>query len=242
MDNLPILNWVSHHDERSRDFPIRGAIREFALRDKMWRIGPILDQGREGACVGFGWTAEALSTPVAVKLDRVVSYAVPVEGNEFARFLYHTAQTLDEWAGENYEGTSVLAGAKAMQKVGLLKSYRWAFSIDDVIQAILGRGPVVLGIEWRSGMYEAPGGVLTAQGQVVGGHCITAVGYKTSSPLLDGDAGIVLQNSWGEDWGNKGTALIRVNELADLLSRNGEACVPYGRSYGRRSPAVPKIV
>lgn len=228
-----IFNWRPSFDARSLDFPIRGMVPADVRRNKLWKVGPILDQGREGACVGFGWTAEALSTPTAVHLDRMAAN-VPHDPTAFAQNLYHVAKTLDDMPGENYDGTSVLAGAKAMTQFGLLKEYRWATSIDDVVNAIIHRGPVVLGIEWHKEMYDAPGGVLTLGGPVVGGHCITAVGYRTAaSSRIPGEETIVLQNSWGIDWGINGLAEIRVSDVKKLLDAQGEACVPYKRSFGR---------
>lgn len=233
MSQDKIFNWKPMFDERSKDFPIRAAIKERPKRkNKQWRSGEILDQGREGACVGFGWTAEALATPVAVDLTKIKA-DVPRTGNEFASNLYHVAKTLDDMAGEDYEGTSVLAGAKAMEQFGLIKEYRWAFGIEDVIDAILTKGPVVLGIYWYEGMYEAPEGILSVSGKIVGGHCITAVGFKTAASSVTGEDTIILQNSWGTDWGINGLAEIRVSELDKLLKNSGEACVPSRRSYGR---------
>ena len=227
------FNWKPTFDERSKDFPIRSAIAERPKRrTKKWRNGIILDQGREGACVGFGWTAEALSTPVAVDLTRVKADA-PEDPTAFAQSIYHRAKQIDPWEGENYEGTSVLAGAKAMQELGLIKEYRWCFSIEDVIDAILTKGPVILGIYWYDGMYDAPNGILDVTGQVVGGHCITAVGFKLAKDSATGEDTIILQNSWGYSWGTWGLAEIRVRDLKKLLDNDGEACVVTKRSYGR---------
>jgi Papain family cysteine protease len=226
------FNWAPNFDPESKEFPIRTAVPNQIRRNKLWRTGPILDQGREGACVGFGWTAEALSTPVAVDLSRLKADA-PEDPTAFAHRIYKRAQQLDGWAGENYSGTSVLAGAKAMREMGLIKEFRWAFNIADVIDGIIHKGPVVLGIPWHMGMYDAPDGVLRLSGENVGGHCITAVGYKVSSEKLNGEDGIILQNSWGTDWGINGLAIIRTSELAGLLDNYGEACVPSRRSYGR---------
>lgn len=233
MSETPVFNWKPAFDERSREFPIRAAIPERPVRrNKLWRVGPILDQHSEGACVGFGWAAEAFSTPVAVDLSRVKA-VVPQDTTEFARSLYNVAKTLDPWPGEDYEGTSVHAGAKAMRQFGLLKEYRWCFNIADVTDAILVKGPVVLGIYWYDGMYRAPGGVLKVSGEIVGGHCITAVGYRTADSAKQGVPSIILQNSWGTDWGNGGLAEISVTDLDRLLREDGEACVPSKRSYGR---------
>lgn len=228
-----ILNWAPQFDERSKEFPIRLAIGESPKRrNKLWRTGPVLDQGREGACVGFGWAAEAFSTPTAVDLSRVKA-DVPKDPTEFALHTYRRAKQLDYWAGEDYSGTSVLAGAKAMREFGLIKEFRWAFSINDIIDSVIQKGPVVLGIPWHMNMYDAPGGVLEVGGEVVGGHCITAVGYRLPNSSKTGEEAIILQNSWGEDWGIKGHAEIKVTDLAALLKEYGEACVPSRRSYGR---------
>lgn len=227
------FNWVPTFDERSKDFPLRAAIKERPKRrTKQWRNGVILDQGREGACVGFGWAAEALSTPVSVDLSRVKA-DVPREPTAFAHHLYQRSKVLDIWDGEDYDGTSVLAGAKAMREAGLIKEFRWCFSIEDVIDAILTKGPVVLGIYWYESMYAAPEGILSVSGEIVGGHCITAVGFKLAKDSVTGEDTVILQNSWGYSWGNWGLAEIRVSELAALLNNAGEACVVTKRSYGR---------
>jgi hypothetical protein len=233
MSDLKTFNWIPTFDERSKDFPLRAVIKERpARRTKKWRNGVILDQGREGACVGFGWTAEALSTPVAVDLTRLKA-DVPRDPTAFAQHIYHRAKQIDIWQGEDYDGTSVLAGAKAMREAGLIKEFRWCFNIEDVIDAILTKGPVVLGIYWHESMYDAPEGILSVSGDIVGGHCITAVGYKLAKDSATGEDTVILQNSWGYSWGTWGLAEIRVSELAKLMDNAGEACVVTKRSYGR---------
>jgi hypothetical protein len=228
-----IFNWKPTFDERSKDFPIRAAIPARPVRrTKKWRNGVILDQGREGACVGFGWTAEALSTPVAVDLKQLKADA-PEDATAFAQAIYHRSKQIDPWEGEDYEGTSVLAGAKVMQELGLVKEYRWCFKIEDVIDALLTKGPVVLGIYWHESMYSAPEGILEVSGDIVGGHCITAVGFKLAKDSATGEDTIILQNSWGYSWGTWGLAEIRVRDLKALLDNDGEACVVTKRSYGR---------
>lgn len=225
------LDWKPRYDERSRNFPIGAVVRKTVRRkDRLWKVGPILDQGQEGACVGFGWAAEALAAPVAVNLSKVKA-RVPREPEPFAQYLYHFAKTIDEYEGENYDGTSVLAGAKAMQTFALLKEYRWAFSMDEMIDGLISKGPVVLGIPWYEGMYEAPDGVLKVSGENIGGHCILAVGYRVASTKAGGKDTVILQNSWGMDWGINGLAEIEVSELAKLL-KDGEACMPISRKFG----------
>lgn len=230
---LPVLDWRSRHHPGSRNYGVSDALpRTIARTDKQWVPGAVLDQGREGACVGFAWTSEALAYPVAVQLDRLRIYA-PTEPNAFARFIYRTAQHIDEYQGEQYDGTSVLAGAQAMWNMGLLTEYRWAFNIEEVIDAVLTIGPVIVGISWYSGMYNPVGGVLRKSGTLVGGHALTITGYTASSTRAPGEETLTVKNSWGTGWGRAGFAEITKGDLAALLADQGEACVPVRRSFGR---------
>jgi hypothetical protein len=170
-----------------------------------------LNQGNEGACVGFGWTHSIDASPK----QRFF-------GNRSARDLYKTAQTLDQWPGESYEGTSVLAGAKAAQKRGWITRYEWCTSIDQVASVVSWKGPVVIGVEWREGMVDTDGsGFIHADGNSVGGHCVSVRGL-----VYDNDPYFVIRNSWGFRWGKGGDCYIKWEDLAELLDDNAEACVP----------------
>lgn len=230
--DFPILNWIPSFDERSKEFPIRTAVSPGIRKNRLWGAGPVLNQGREGACVGFGWTAEALSSPVRVDLNRVAA-EVPRTPRDFAYKIYNRAKEIDPWPGEDYDGTSVISGAKVMREFGLLNEYRWAFRVEDVIDAVIQRGPVVIGTNWYDGMYEAPNGVLGVSGKLVGGHCFTIIGFRLANSSKTGADAFVVQNSWGVGWGQYGFAEIKVSDIARLLDEDGEACVPYRRSYGR---------
>lgn len=235
------LDWVPRFDEKSKNYPVRGILKRRTRKDVLWTAGPILDQMAEGACVGFGWTAQALATPFVVNLKTLPGRA-PKTPQPFARYIYKQAQKLDDTPGENYEGTSVLAGAKAMVNQRAVVSYSWAFNIDDVIDALIQKGPVVLGINWYEGMYSAPSGVLKVSGDHVGGHCILAIGYTVSSKNFGGKSSITLQNSWGRGWGNNGLAEILVEDLEKLLADNGEACIPSKTAYVKKISITEKVM
>jgi hypothetical protein len=236
--NKRVLDWVPQFDPKSKDYSISSKIRSTPRRvDTFWSVGPILDQGSEGACVGFGWAAQALASPFKSDLNKSKSPKSPREPQPFASYVYKEAQKVDFWPGEDYSGTSVLAGAKIMKELGFIKSYAWAFSIEEIIDSIVAKGPVVLGVPWHSGMYEAPGGVLKVTGKKVGGHCILAVGFKAESEKFEGKDSIILQNSWGTSWGIDGIAEIEVSELEKLIAENAEACIPLDRPYSQPSTA-----
>lgn len=206
------LDWTPRHDPRSLNFPVR-AILARKPRSYTWPCALNLDQGQQGACVGFAWSHELAAKPVVVPASA-----------ELARSIYTSAQRVDEWEGEAYEGTSVLAGAKVVQSLGHLTEYRWAFGAQDVIDTVGAYGPVVLGIEWRQSMFEPDAnGFLQIDSPVAGGHAILCKGVSLGGKY------VVLHNSWGSDWGTFGSARLSFADLATLLSAHGEACVPVGR-------------
>lgn len=198
-------------DERSRQFPVRSLLppAPTPLRSYSWSPHLNLDQGREGACVGFGVAHELAARP-----QRVTGVT-----NETGMRLYRLAQDLD---GEDWpEGTSVLAGMKAAQSLGLYSLYFWAFSEPELARAVGYRGPAVIGVNWREGMWEPDGsGFLHASGPVVGGHCVLVYGINLRLGAYR------IWNSWGPDWGQGGTALISRADMAVLLQDSGEAAIP----------------
>lgn len=215
------LNWSPRHDPRSRDYPIRAMIPGPVTRTATsWALGPILDQGTEGACVGFGYTAAAAAAPLRYWED-----PDPAELTEAARAIYAHAQRIDAYPGEDYIGTSLNAGAKAARALGLIGAYHWAFGIEDVIDALCTIGPVVLGMSWHRGMYTPRAGVMRRAGAIVGGHCTAATAYDPAAAALGGRAGVQIQNSWGTGWGDRGQAWIAADDLDAMLNRHGEACI-----------------
>jgi Papain family cysteine protease len=208
-----ILNRRVQFDERSRAHPVRTLTANRAPRSYTWRCPVALDQGEEGACTGFG-TSHALA---ARRLSR------PNITNESAFALYHAAQKLDEWPGEDYEGSSVIAAAKAAKAAGLCGSYKWAFGEAELCSAVSWVGPVVIGVNWYDGMYDTDNkGLLSVTGRLVGGHAIVVLGFNVRTGLYK------LRNSWGRGWGIDGCCYITKADMARLLSEQGEAVVLLG--------------
>lgn len=203
-------------DPRDANYPLRAMLEtpasEPALRSRRyWQSGPVLDQGQTPQCVGFAWRNWLNCAPI---MDRPASGPAP-------DVLYREAQDVDEWPGNAYDGTSVRAGAKAMQAHGYLTSYVWSTSAEEVATFVLTRGPVVLGTEWRRGMFQpGPDGVVrvTAADPVVGGHAYLVLGYARTRGLFR------CFNSWGLGWGQRGRFWLSGEDLQGLLTRDGEAC------------------
>lgn len=210
-----IFGRLPSFDERSRNFPIRSLIPALApRRSYTWKVYTVLDQGAEGSCTGHAVAHEAAARPSVVK---GITHATAVQ-------IYYRARQLDEWPGENYEGSSVLAAMKAGTEKGWYTQYRWAFGEEDLALAIGYKGPAVLGINWYTGMSDPDSkGIIKPTGRVEGGHAILCNGYNVKTGLYR------LHNSWSADWGINGECFIAATDLADLLSEQGEACIPVKR-------------
>lgn len=241
----PRLDRLVDFDERSRQFPVRALIAEDKpARSYTWNFAPRdrapLDQGPDGACVGFAWTHELQAKPAVLG----------GLGKQFAyESVYLEAQKIDPWEGgeypgasPRYSGTSVLAGAKVLHRKGYLDEYRWAFGRDDLVMAVGHQGPAIVGTNWYSGMstpdeddYARP------TGSVLGGHA-----YLCLSVDFD-DGFFRCVNSWGPNWGGiddwvnwrdttinrlPGWFKIAFEDMDTLLADRGEACIPVVRRRG----------
>lgn len=219
-------------DERSRNFPITAGLTDYPLRGYTWSCDAYNDQGREGACVGFAWSHDLNARPYVVPADATVATAI-----------YKRAQQIDEWAGEAYEGTSVLAGAKATKErlnatsQSYLEEYRWAFGTNDLLLALGYKGPAVIGVNWYTGMFDTDAaGYIRKTGSLAGGHAVLARGFapiyldkngpRNYSNLDKQKSFVLIRNSWGKTWGSNGDCKITIADLDALLREGGDACVP----------------
>lgn len=235
---------------RKRTFDVRRDTLDF--RDKMYvpslievpterelqryrehRI-PILDQGFEGACTGYG-----LATVVNYLLTvrKVVSDCTPVS----PRMLYELAKRYDEWPGEGYSGSSARGAMKGWHKHGVCSEETWPSvpsknnkgqlltGLNDTRTADALRRP--LGAYFRvnhkdlvamhaaiaevgvlfatSNVHQGwnePGadGLIEHSDTLIGAHAFAIVGYDKN--------GLWIQNSWGDGWGHEGFACISYDD------------------------------
>lgn len=205
---VPTLDWVPRFDRRSNNYRINPPQR-LTLNNIRWECRRHLNQGSEGACVGFGITHAYDAKPIPHR-----------KGANAARTLYRQAKQIDEWEGENYEGTSVLAGLRAAKEVNWIWRYEWAFTFDDFIKGLL-QGPMIIGVNWYEDMLTPDNwGFIHPKGTLVGGHCVAVrgiVGANTSTTAA------LIRNSWGRSWGKRGDCYILFEDLRKLLNENGEA-------------------
>jgi len=203
-----------------------------AMRSRYWVPGSVVtNQGSEGACVGHGVVNEAMASPVRVIPGRRWTTLLhrDVEANNVAATVYSRAKEIDEWEGVDYDGTSVRAGMLVGRERGWWEGFRWALNMGE-LRAALEEGPVVIGVEWREGMYDTwIDGQVRVTGSTVGWHCLLVTGYAPSWNGW-GRPYYRWRNSWGPSYGRNGSAYIHADDLNSILFKaGGEAAVAIGR-------------
>ena len=98
-----------------RDLMYEGSLRELPFKiDRRAHVPIILDQGREGACTGFGLAAVVnfllYNRSDTTKQER--QKLKKLGNTASARMLYEMAKRYDEWEGENYDGSSIRGAMK----------------------------------------------------------------------------------------------------------------------------------
>lgn len=186
---------------------------------------PILDQGAEGACTGFGL---ATVCNYLLRTRRVVPSEEPVS----ERMLYEMAKRYDEWPGEEYSGSSARGAMKGWHKHGVCSDELWPYQpgkadlqvtperASDAAQRPLGayfrvnhRDLVAMhcaiaevGVLYATAMVHEGWDKVDGKGyiplkpDILGGHAFAIVAYERD--------GFWIQNSWADDWGLGGCALI----------------------------------
>ena len=196
---------------------------------------PILDQGSEGACTGFGLATVA---NYLLLRRRVVPDSTPVS----PRMLYELARRYDDWPGENYSGSSARGAMKGWHKHGICSEALYPYQANAKTKAKTDRQGMTVervadGVRRPLGAYFrvnhkdlvamhaaiAEVGVLYATATVhqgwsdVGGDGLieqsdTITGGHAFAIVAYDDQGFWIQNSWGPSWGLRGFCRISYDD------------------------------
>ena len=190
---------------------------------------PILDQGKEGACTGFGLATVA---NYLLRRRKIIPDVKPVS----PRMIYEMARRYDEWPGENYTGSSARGAMKGWHKHGICGDECWPYLLkskdsglndlrtSDALKRPLGAyyrvnhqdlismhsAMAEVGILYATSSVHAgwsnvkKDGIIPFSERMIGGHAFAIVAYD--------ERGFWIQNSWGKDWGLKGFALISYDD------------------------------
>lgn len=218
------------------EFPSSDDVQTFLAR--YTQVGLILDQGREGACTGFGLSCviNYLRWIKAKKPDKDFISVSP-------RMLYTLARRYDEYEGENYEGSSCRGAIKAWFSHGVCLEDDWPYSpeksnpphygyakraanttlgvyyrvetrsITDMQAALRQHGAVFVSAFTHDGWLDVPD-----TGSCPAGHQdLPEIEFDGRPSQVDGHAfalvgfdarGFIVQNSWGPSWGAGGFAIL----------------------------------
>lgn len=207
--------------------------------DNRNQVPLILDQGTEGACTGF-----ALGAVINYLIANQKTQLPGEHGmmGVSPRMLYELARRYDEWPGERYEGSSARGAMKGWINHGVAARSLWPdeckgmrffnkqiaeaanefpggayFRIQpqtlrDVHAALAETGAVYATVMVHKGwsdVHPRRNGqlpVIEMHDEIEGGHAIALVGYN--------EDGFILQNSWGNNWGLNGFALLTYDDFA----------------------------
>jgi C1A family cysteine protease len=205
-------------DERDHKYLMPRKREAAGVDTRYWHTPPAYDQGSTPMCVAYAGVRYLTTGPI---VNKPIAFAE----------LYHECQTLDEWPGESYDGTSVRACFKALQRRGMIESYLWGFEVAPVIEHLLVAGPVVMGTVWSDAMANLPYSCeLTVDedlSNVGEGHAWCLIGASRSRVNADGSTGAARGvNSWGKKWGTQqGRFWVSFNNLDRLIKADGEAAI-----------------
>jgi len=199
---------------------------ELPLEDYQKTKPPILDQGSEGACTGFGLAAVA---NYLLRTRNIYPDKTPVS----AKMLYEMAKRYDEWSGEDYDGSSARGTMKGWHKHGVCDDASWKdnqsarltpgraanaasrplgayYRVNHHDLVAMHAAIAEVGILYASAMVHTgwdkvgDDGIIPRHKRIKGGHAFALVGYDQD--------GFWLQNSWGKDWGKAGFAHISYSD------------------------------
>jgi len=190
-------------DERDWSFASRYPEQPVA-RDIEHKTLVRLDQGRQGACVGFG-RAHGYATEPGAQLTT----------ERIARFFYEGAKRHDSRPGEDYEGTTPNGLYKFLRSLGLIRAWYRIRTWDEFAVAIQ-KGGVDLAAPWREGCFDpGRGGIIRYTGKVRGGHFVHINGIAYSEGLVS------IVQSWGRDHGQDGIVLLPIDDLKAMMRDGG---------------------
>lgn len=192
---------------------------------------PMLDQGMEGACTGFGLATVA---NYLLTTRKVVSDCTAVS----PRMLYEMARRYDEYPGENYSGSSARGAMKGWYKHGICSEELWPYvvvdkpsrnGLNDARTADALRRPLgayfrvnhkdlvamhaaiaEVGVLYATAAvhegWDDPGenGYIEPSESLTGGHAFAIVAYD--------ERGFWIQNSWSSRWGKGGFGCISYDD------------------------------
>jgi hypothetical protein len=222
------------HDPASRGFE---APRR-AVKPTSWlhRYGPVLNQGDVNGCTGWSaadWlnSAKALANRRRYNRTHLLADRAYL-GDDDGLALYEAATRNDpfRWSyPPTDKGSSGLGVGKALKALGVIDSYLWTFSFDQLL-AHGALQPVLLGTIWTEAMSDpnARGEITLGSAAQVRAAIDDGMGHEFTLRGVNWPRKQArIRNHWTAEWGLSGDALISLDDLELLIIKyKGDVMVP----------------
>ena len=199
------------------------------------KVGLILDQGQEGACTGFGLTC------VINYLRWLKADLPPKMMSVSPRMLYTFARRYDEYAGENYEGSSCRGAIKGWFNHGVCFESDWPYAPEKANPATYGfaasAAKHTLGVYYRVDLKS----VTDLQAAIAQHHAVFVSAYthdgwdqvpETHTPRRHADLPAIPFDGKPSQDGGHAFALVGYDERGFVLQNS------WGKSWGAGGFAV----
>lgn len=212
----PRLGCLMEYDDRNKNFMVTSTFSQRKPFNKVWYIKNLIDQGYSSSCVGTG-SGNILRSEAFGYSEKKITQKFCYQK------IYCPAQYIDPWPGGEctgksplYGGTSPLAGAKILVKLGLISGYFHAFTLTDVILGVCYSGPCGIAIPFTEGMMKPDENFyIHPTGDFIGNHftVIDAVDWENER--------FRIANSWGPLYGDKGRAWMSFKDTEVTIEMGG---------------------
>jgi hypothetical protein len=186
--------------------------RMYTMVAKDFRI----NQGNEGTCVGHAKTNVLLAG--TSEHDTYEDFQTEEQAHQFARRLY-----LEASGDSTYQqGMYPRDACAKLLGWGLVSSYWKVMQVEDMVTCLLTYGPLTITVPWYGSMFYADNRLHDAYGNqwikvnldstIAGYHCVALTGIDLA-PDNGAPPFVRVQNSWGQDWMQGGTARLTIENL-----------------------------
>lgn len=227
-----------NHDPASRAY----AAPRRALRPVSWlhRMGPVTDQNGYNGCTGWSGL-DWMNSPAGIKARMIWAHSHGATTYTAMRRylkddagleLYKLATRNDPFPfvyPPTDGGSSGLGVGKAMRALGLIESYLWTFSFDQM----LAHGqvqPVLIGTLWTDAMSDpdSQGFIHIGTDRQIKAALDSGMGHEYTLRGVNWPRRYAtIRNHWTQDWGDDGEARIPLAELERLIiDYQGDVMVP----------------
>ena len=214
------MEFIKIRNNRSSDFDFS---TEWRTVTSTYKKGVVYDQSKDMLhSPDMNWCAGAVAANVFQGMTGEI---------ESGKAIYERAKTIGKKESNSLVGLSLphsfnaLANRQDLEDAELIKLN----SLEQIMNWLITKGPVAFGGIWNLGMFNPKGYCrgkwMEYGGDNVGGHAATIIGTSAKGYIR-------IENSWGLNWGAKGTAWMKWEEFDKFIHSSKFS------AFGLQSPSL----